>query len=221
MKRFYNCILIFLIIFSTTLSFHIAPTFFEKRIDAGGGYQEFTLYNNSTKTQRFKVAALPGTGGYNGDMDKWVEFSPKIITIKPKSKNILKVYVKAPKNLEEGEYSTFLNFKSVPLPDLNREDGKTVAAAASIGLNVNIEVIGYVGNLKPKLEITNLEVSDNKDGSALVSLDVKNNTPKRGVWYNIDVMRGNESSESIEKGRIAKGGTDKVTFTMKNMKKKD
>ncbi|MGL6118922.1 MAG: hypothetical protein ACRC0V_00290 [Fusobacteriaceae bacterium] len=221
MKRFYNCVLIFLIIFSTTLSFHIAPTFFEKRIDAGGGYQEFTFYNNSTKTQRFKVAALPGTGKYDGDMDKWVEFSPKIITIKPKSQNILKVYVKAPKNLEEGEYSTFLNFKSVPLPDLNRDDGKSVAAAASIGLNVNVEVIGYVGDLKPKLQITNLNVTENKDGKAVVSFKVKNNTPKRGVWYNIDVMRGNESSESTEKGRIAKNSSDEITLTMKDMKKND
>ena len=221
MRRIYLLISTFLLIFFTTFSFHIAPTFFEKRIDAGGGYQEFIMYNNSLKTQRFKVTALPGTGSYGGHMDKWVEYSPKIITIKPKSQSTLKVYIKAPKGTPEGEYSTFLNFKSVPVPDITRDDGKTVAAAASIGLNVNMEVIGYVGDFKPKLEITNLKVTENKEGQAVVSFKVKNNTLKRGIWYNIDVMRGNESHESVEKGRIGIGKTDEVTLTMKNMKKRD
>lgn len=218
MKKF---ILTFFLLFSTTFSFHIAPTFFEKRIDAGGGYQEFTMYNNSLKTQRFKVTALPGTGEYNGHMDKWVEYNPKIITIKPKSQSILKVYVKAPKGTPEGEYSTFLNFKSVPVPNLEKDDGKTVAAAASIGLNINMEVLGYVGDLKAKLEITNLKVTENKEGQAVVSFKVKNNTLKRGIWYNIDVMTGNESHESVEKGRIKIGKTHDITLTMKNMKKND
>lgn len=221
MRRIYLLISTFLLIFFTTFSFHIAPTFFEKRIDAGGGYQEFIMYNNSLKTQRFKVTALPGTGSYGGHMDKWVEYSPKIITIKPKSQSTLKVYIKAPKGTPEGEYSTFLNFKSVPVPDITRGDGKTVAAAASIGLNVNMEVIGYVGDFKPKLEITNLKVTENKEGQAVVSFKVKNNTLKRGIWYNIDVMSGNESHESVEKGRIGIGKTDEVTLTMKNMKKRD
>ncbi|WP_281699735.1 hypothetical protein [Cetobacterium somerae] len=221
MRKTYQIFLTFLLIFSTTFSFHIAPTFFEKRIDAGGGYQEFIMYNNSTKTQRFKVTALPGTGKYGGHMDKWVEYNPKIITIKPKSQSILKVYVKAPQGTPEGEYSTFLNFRSVPVPDITRDDGKTVAAAASIGLNVNMEVIGYVGDFKPKLEITNLKVTENKEGQAVVSFKVKNNTLKRGVWYNIDVMTGNESHESVEKGRIGIGKTDEITLTMKKMKKRD
>lgn len=212
---------LFFLTFSITFAFHIAPTFFEKRIDAGGGYQEFIMYNNSTKTQRFKVSALPGTGTYGGHMDKWVEYNPKIITIKPKSQSILKVYIKAPKGTPEGEYSTFLNFKSVPIPDIMKDDNKTIAAAANIGLNVNMEVIGYVGELKSKLEITNLKVTENNEGQAVVSFKVKNNTLKRGVWYNIDVMAGNEGHESIEKGRIGIGKTDEITLTMKKMKKRD
>ena len=221
MRNIYHLLLFFLLIFYTTIPFHIAPTFFEKRIDAGGGYQEFIMYNNSTKTQRFKVTVLPGTGEFNGHMDKWIEYNPKIITIKPKSQSAIKVYIKAPKGTPEGEYSTFLNFKSVPVPDITKDDGKTAAAAANIGLNINMEVVGYVGDLKSKLEITNLKVTENNEGQAVVSFKVKNNTLKRGIWYNIDVMSGNESHESVEKGRIGIGKTDEVTLTMKNMKKRD
>ncbi|ERT69855.1 hypothetical protein [Cetobacterium somerae] len=211
----------FLLIFTTVFPFHIAPTFFEKRIDAGGGYQEFIMYNNSLKTQRFKVTALPGTGEFNGHMDKWIEYNPKIITIKPKSQSALKVYIKAPKGTPEGEYSTFLNFKSVPMPELKKDDGKTAAAAASIGLNINMEVVGYVGDLKPKLEIINLSVVENKDGQAVVSFKVKNNSIKRGVWYDVDIIHNDGNSESIEKGRIGVGQTDDITLTMKKMKKND
>lgn len=221
MRRIYSLILTFLLIFSTALSFHIAPTFFEKRIDGPGGYQEFTMYNNSTKTQRFKVTTLPGTGEYNGHMDKWVEFSPKIITIKPQSQSILKVFVKAPKGTPEGEYSIFLNFKSVPVPDITKDDGKTVAAATRFALDINMEVVGYIGDLKPKLDISNLKVTENNDGKAVISFNVKNNTLKRGVWYDIDVIKNNGGYESIEKGRVGVGKIDEVTLTMKNIKKGD
>lgn len=212
---------LFFLTFSITFSFHIAPTFFEKRIDKGGGYQEFTMYNNSLKTQRFKVIALPGSGKYQGHMNEWTEFSPKIITIKPKSQSVLKVYIKTPKGTLEGEYSTFLNFKSIPVPEIMKSEKEKVSAMENIGVNVSMEVIGYVGDLKAKLEITDLKVTENKDGQAVVSFKVKNNTLKRGVWYNIDVMTGNESHESVEKGRIGIGKTDEITLTMKKMKKRD
>lgn len=219
--RILKIISILIFYYVTSFSFSLTPTFFEKRIDKAGGYQEFTMHNNSNKTQRFKITALPGTGKYNGDMNDWVDFSPKIITIKPQSKNTLKVFVKAPKGTEEGEYSTFLNFKSIPVPDLMRDDGKSVEAAAHMGLNVNIELIGYVGEHKAKLEINNLKVTENSYGKAVVSFNVKNNTLKRGIWYDVDVIEANGNYESIEKGRIGKGKADEVTLTMKKIKKND
>ena len=221
MRRIYLLITTFLLIISTAFSFHITPTFFEKRIDGPGGYQEFTMYNNSLKTQRFKVTALPGTGTYGGHMDKWVEYSPKIITIKPQSQSTLKIYIKAPKGTPEGEYSTFLNFKSVPVPDITKDDGKTVAAAARMALNVNLEVVAYVGDLKPKLEISNLKISENKEKETVISFNVKNNTSKRGIWYNIDIIGNNDGYETLEKGRIGVGATQDVVLTMKKMKKSD
>ncbi len=167
------------------------------------------------------MTALPGTGRYNGDSDKWIEYSPKIITIKPQSKSVLKVFIKAPKNTEEGEYSSFLNFVSVPVPELEKSDGQTVAAAARMGLDVSIEIIGYVGNLKPKLEIVDIKTSENSDGKTELAFKVKNNTDKRGVWYNVDVLRGNENYESMERGRIGVGKSDEFKMVLKDMKRKD
>lgn len=221
MKNIFKIALTFIVIFTSTFSFHIAPTFFEKRIDGPGGYQEFTMYNNSNKAQRFRVTPLPGTGNYNGHFDKWMEVSPKIITIKPQSSSVLKVYVKAPQGVKEGEYSGFLNFTSVPIPELQKDDGQTTAAAARMGLNVNVEIIGYVGDLKSNLEITNLKVENNKEGKVVVSFKVKNNTPKRGVWYNVDILKANEGYETLEKGKIGVNQTEDVVITLNSLKKNE
>lgn len=214
-------ILIFLLIFSTTFSFHIAPTFFEQRIDGGGGYQEFTLINNSDKTQRFKVTPLPGSSKYQGDMDKWIETAPKVITVKPQSSSVLKVFIKAPKDTPIGEYSSFLNFKSIPVPDLAEKKEGTITPTTVIGLSVNVEIIGYVGESIPKLKIENLKIDEDKNGNAIVTFKVKNNTENRGVWYNIDILKNSDDFETTEKGRVKVGQTDDIKIIANNIKKRE
>lgn len=219
MRRIYLLISTFLLIFFTTFSFHMTPTFYEQRIDGPGGYKEFILKNTSNETLRYKIAFLPGLGKF-GHMDKWVEYSPKVITIKPQSQSILKVYIKAPKGSPDGEYSTLLNAKTIPVPKIERQPNE-VAAAARLGLNVSIEIVGYVGDLKANLNVTNLKVSEDKDGKAVVTFDIKNNTPKRGVYYSVEILESNQNFETMEKGRIGVGKTDKVKITLDKMKKRD
>ncbi|MCX3066798.1 hypothetical protein OQE61_04745 [Cetobacterium somerae] len=219
MRRLHLFVTTFLIIISTTFSFHITPTFFEKRIDGSGGYEEYVLKNNTNETVRYKIEFLPGLGKF-GHMDKWVEYNPKIITIKPQSQSTLKVYIKAPKGTTEGEYSTLLNAKTIPVPKLEKQPNE-VAAAARLGLNINVEIVGYVGDLVANLEITNLKVNEDKEGKAIVIFDVKNNTLKRGVYYSVEVLESNGNFETTEKGRVGVGKTDKVKITLDKMKKRD
>lgn len=219
MRRLHLFVTTFLLIISTTFSFHITPTFFEKRIDGSGGYEEYVLKNNTNETVRYKIEFLPGLGKF-GHMDKWVEYNPKIITIKPQSQSTLKVYIKAPKGTTEGEYSTLLNAKTIPVPKLEKQPNE-VAAAARLGLNINVEIVGYVGDLVANLDITNLKVNEDKEGKAIVIFDVKNNTLKRGVYYSVEVLESNGNFETTEKGRVGVGKTDKVKITLDKMKKKD
>ncbi|MGL5780300.1 hypothetical protein [Cetobacterium sp.] len=219
MRRLHLFVTTFLLIISTTFSFHITPTFFEKRIDGSGGYEEYVLKNNTNETVRYKIEFLPGLGKF-GHMDKWVEYNPKIITIKPQSQSTLKVYIKAPKGTTEGEYSTLLNAKTIPVPKLEKQPNE-VAAAARLGLNISVEIVGYVGDLAANLEITNLKINEDKEGKAIVIFDVKNNTLKRGVYYSVEVLESNGNFETTEKGRVGVGKTDKVKITLDKMKKKD
>ncbi|MGL5316156.1 MAG: hypothetical protein ACRC92_23060 [Peptostreptococcaceae bacterium] len=220
MQNFFKGVFLFLVIFKFSFSFHIAPTFFEKRIDTGGGYQEFILKNNTNRTARYKISFLPGLGKF-GHMDKWVEYNPKIITVKPQGESILKVYIKAPKGTPEGEYSALLNAKTVAVPKIDRQPDEEVSAAARMGLDVSMEVVGYVGELNANLAISNFKVSEDKDGKTIVTFNLKNNTPKRGVYYSVEILEGNQNFETVEKGRIAVGKSDEIKITLNKMKKRD
>lgn len=213
-------ITLFFMIFVTTFTFNVTPTFFEKRLDAEGGYQEYVLKNNSDSTIRYKVSVLPGLGKLPS-MDQWVEYSPKVITVKPKSESILKVYIKSPKGTPEGEYSALLNMKTINLPKMPKDDGQTVAATTRLGIDVSLEISGYVGDFPSKLEILNLKMVENKDKKNVLTFNVKNKTQKRGVYYTIDVIGKNGTYVSLEKGRIKPDGDDEVKITLNEAKKSD
>lgn len=220
MRRIYSLILTFLLIFTATLSFHIAPTFFEKRIDGSGGYQEYIFKNNTNSMVRYKVSFLPGLGRFS-HMNDWIEYSPKILTIKPQSESVLKVFIKAPKGIPEGEYSAVLNMKTINLPKLEKDDGKSVAAKTRLNVDISLELIGYYGNLEPKLEVSNLKLDENKDKKLVLSFNVKNRTFKRGVYYTIDILGKNGIYTSLEKGRVEPNKIDDIKITLPKAKKSD
>lgn len=211
-------VILFFTVFISIFSFSITPTYFEKRIDAGGGYQEFILKNNTNSMVRYKVSIFPGLGKFP-NMNEWIEFSPGILTIKPQSESILKLYVKAPKDTLEGEYSAILNLKTMNLPKLGKNDGKSVAATTRLGVDVSLEIVGHVGNLEPKLEILDLKVTEDRDNNSILSFNVKNNTPKRGVYYTIDILKNNGIYKSLEKGRVEFNSTSKIEIKLSDVRK--
>lgn len=212
--------LVFLLICLQLQAFNLTPTFFEKRIDGGGEYQEFVFKNDTDRTARYKISFLPGLGKF-GNMSEWINYSPKILTIKPKSQGVLKVHIKAPNGTKEGEYSALLNAKTLPVPKLDRSPDEIVSAAANIGIDVSLEIVSYVGDLKADLEITNLKVIEDKDKKGFVTFNLKSKTPKRGVYYTVEVLEGNENFESTEKGRILSGETEQIKIPLERIKKKD
>lgn len=219
MKKIYMHFIFFILIFSTTFSFHIAPTFFEKRIDGPGGYQEFTLYNNTTHTQRFKVEFYESSGNFKGSSHTWTEYSPKIVTIKPKSQSVVKVFMKAPKETPEGEYSTYINFKTIPVPELKDEKENVIQAANRLMLNVSLEIVGYVGDLKPNLEVKDLKVKNEEKAGDQISFKLLNKTLKRGIYVTVRVIEDNENFESYEIGRVGANSERDINITLKNIKK--
>lgn len=151
-----NIILIFAILGINTLATPLLPMKFDKRIDENGGYQEYQVDNPTNETLRYKIYKKPETKdlsskGIVGSMDKWIDFYPKILTIPPRSKGIVKMAIKAPKNTKPGEYAARVGTSPVAIPKVG-EKGESINAQISLPIGTEIQIFGYVGDITPKIE---------------------------------------------------------------------
>lgn len=209
-------IVFYFVIISISYSFHIVPTAFERNIDKGDGYQEFNFPNNSLETMRYKFSVSSGSKG-RGDMSPWVEVFPEVLTIKPGETGVLKVYARSPEGTPIGEYGFHLDSTPVSIPKVGK-DGKTIEANIGVKLAVSLEMIGYVGDLKPQLKILKHRIFED-NGKTKLEVTVKNNSPKRGVEYGFEVKGKNNSSVRKLVGRIYENQTVTTTFDLEGMKK--
>lgn len=217
MKKFLIAIM-GLFMYVVGFGFHIMPDSFEKRIDNGNGYQEFHFPNNSDRTIRYKFTAIPGSPG-RGDMSQWVEFYPRVLTVRPKETGMLKVYAKSPAGTPDGEYGFHLETVPVDIPQIGK-DGQEIRASVGMKIATAIEMIGYVGNLEPKLELLSHRIFE-ENGETKLEITLKNHTPKRGVEYGIEVKGKNRVNMRMEVGRIRIDETSTLVFDLKNMSEKD
>ncbi|ERT68267.1 hypothetical protein HMPREF0202_01837 [Cetobacterium somerae ATCC BAA-474] len=181
-------IILFFFMANFLFSLQIGPPMYEQRIDGNGGYREFTIKNSGDETLRYKLTILPTLENHK-DMSKWTEVSPKILTIKPGKSGKIKIYSNAPKGAEEGEYGFILSVKMIGLPRLP-EETHLIESSAKINFDVHLELFGYVGNLEPKVKLTNLKTRK-KDNQIIISGKLENLTLKRGVYCGIDIIGKN------------------------------
>lgn len=208
-------ILLFVLMTVAGYGFHIMPDGFEKRIDNGQGYQEFYFPNSGSETIRYKFTATPGSH-VRGDMSRWVEFYPKVLTVRPGETGLLKVFAKSPVGTPEGEYGFHLDAMPIPVPKIGK-DGKEIKANVGVKINASVEMIGYVGDLRPKLSLESYKVYDD-NGKTKIDIAIKNDSPKRGVEYGVEIRGKNNSSVRRTLGRIYEGQTMKTTLELPGMK---
>ena len=141
---------------------------FDKRIDGNGGYQEYQVDNPTNETIRYKIYKKSETKdlrdkGILGSMDRWIDFYPKILTIPPKSRGIVKMAIRAPKNTKVGEYAARIGTVPIAIPKAGGE-AETINAQISLTVGTEIQIFGYVGELVPKVE-GSLKVKKTQKGS--------------------------------------------------------
>lgn len=155
---------------------NLAPSSFDKNIGKGG-YQEFTLYNQTSIPFRYKITpiAMENNKKVSGDMSKWIEVYPKIVTVKPQDSQKFKVYIKAPKETIDGDYGAFLNIRQMSAPKLKNDEKENVGVGAIIMVNLNLGIYGYVGDETPKISYTMPNIYK-KDNKAYLKMKLKNET---------------------------------------------
>ncbi|MEH6711192.1 MAG: fimbria/pilus periplasmic chaperone [Paraglaciecola polaris] len=150
MKRSFSTyvglVLLMLIQFNAGAELMISPTrvVFSERDRA----QEIVLINSGSKLTTYRIEwqekkALPG-GGYASLTDqemlthqassKMLRFSPKQVRLNPGERQIIKLALRKPKGLQDGEYRSHLLFRALPAP----RDAKSEAEGMSMTLNLHM-----------------------------------------------------------------------------------
>lgn len=141
----------------------INPVIFDKRIDNGGAKEEFFV-SNPTKTEvGYRVYVEPSDNGE--DMSKWIEFYPTSLKLKPGETKKINVFIEAPEKAKKGEYTGILGIKEITVPNSLKNN----RAGVNLYTDLKIELAGFVGELKPKLEINDLKLKNKK-----LSFNIKN-----------------------------------------------
>nr|WP_317279442.1 hypothetical protein [uncultured Fusobacterium sp.] len=177
MKKIKYLLFILLVILSTaSYAMKLRPIGFDKRIDEGNGFQEFTVTNTSSEIMRFK--AFVKSTGKDTDISKLISIYPKVFTVEPLSEKTFKVYVEETQ-LPKGEYSFILGVQPVKMPKIEEEKKGKIDSSVSMQIAMQVEMMAYSGEMKDKFDI----VTDNfykQDGKKFYKAHIKNNMG-RGV----------------------------------------
>lgn len=216
MKK-YLIIILTLILNTMSLAFHVSPDGFGKRVDEGA-MQEYTFKNNTGKTIRYRFKIHPGKDGKS--MHEWIEFEPKHMTIKNAESKKLKLFVKSPKGTPVGDYNFYLGVESITLPNaLQGTKEGTAAAGSTVGISINIEMIGWVGDLPAQLKLEKYDFYE-KNGTLHMKGFVNNKTPQRFVRYMIDIIGNNGNRETFYGGVVSAKDTRNIDIPLPKFKKK-
>lgn len=162
-------VLLFLIFSVNILAYtNISPLNFDERIDGEGGYKEYTLFNSTKNKLTYKI--YPEKKQDNFDMSQWVELYPTVVSLKPGESKIIKILITSPSGLPEGEYLTNLCIKEIETPGEQEKNIKLFT-------NLKIELAGYIGNLKPILEIKKIDKNNN-----IININLRNKGLIRGKF---------------------------------------
>lgn len=157
---------------------NIHPTTFDKRIDRGGSYQEFTLHNSKSEPIMYRIYSE--TDGENSLMADGMEIYPRSLILKPGETRKIQLHIAVDEKLPPGEYSAILGVRELPVYEKAKNGNVGVTILTDFRLVLN----GYAGDIAPILKTENLKLIDEKDSESRDSLKLI------GKIENIGKLRG-------------------------------
>ncbi|MGH1456976.1 MAG: hypothetical protein ACRBDI_09365 [Alphaproteobacteria bacterium] len=171
----------FIAVHNSSASILITPT--QVVLEDRDRFAVVTLVNNGREVKSYEIGwkameMIGGNGGYKdaeygeGDFDlsQYIVFSPRRVTLVPGAKQKIRLALRRPESIPDGDYHTHLMFKSLP----NVVDDTLVAlekdhAEASVRINVNytIPVVLRVGQADYSASIGQMEMVRNTQSGAL------------------------------------------------------
>lgn len=165
--------LMFLLVSYSALAFKMEGITFNKSLK--DGYKEFIIHNEGTKKIRYRVFVRPSG---KEDITDCIEVFPKIITIEPKSSQVLKMFGKAKRELENKEYPFYLDFQQIVIPTLGKSDGQTISGTSTMSLAPSVEMKGHGGviDYSQALNLENMKFYKDEKGNLMLDAELVNNS---------------------------------------------
>jgi hypothetical protein len=203
--------LMFLLVSYSALAFKMEGITFNKSLK--DGYKEFIIHNEGTKKIRYRVFVRPSG---KEDITDCIEVFPKIITIEPKSSQVLKMFGKAKRELENKEYPFYLDFQQIVIPTLGKSDGKTISGSSTMSLAPSVEMKGHGGviDYSQALNLENMKFYKDEKGNLMLDANLVNNSHgaiEIGLnFYNRD--RSKLVSQGM--GTVPANSNEKITINL-------
>lgn len=169
--------LIFLLIYQSLFAYiNIHPTTFDKRIDFEGSYEEYTLVNTSNNPIMYRIYTEKDNNS-NLNMESFMEYYPRSLVLKPGEMGKIQLSISSNSKITEGEYSGILGIRELPV--FNEKNNKN--SGVQILTDLKLALMGYAGNISPKLIFKNLKIT-NKENKNILNGLIKNSGKLRGKY---------------------------------------
>lgn len=156
----------------------------QKKALAAGGYELLT----ESEAKTFNTAS------------QMIRFSPKQVTLKPNERQTVRLSVRRPKGLEDGEYRSHLLFKQLPIKS-NEFSGKGQGIQLDVMLSYSLPIIVRQGVRKADVEITDVNVA-NKADSTNIELDFKRTGASSTIGNVIVLWQALGMEKEVEVSRL-------------------
>jgi hypothetical protein len=144
---------------------------------------------------------------------KLLKFAPRMVRLKPQEQQTVRVAVRAPQKLEDGEYRTELNFTwmrdSEEIVDLDQFNQQLATHTASVtarivirdepGKEIYVPVIVRIGELEATGKLTDLQLASTEETTTLrLTITRQGNRSLHGDLLIYGLNRDNEKSELLQ-----------------------
>ena len=132
---------------------------------------DMTLANSTNKSNTYRMEwsfnKMTESGGYekleaplnpNFDFSKNVVFTPRQVTLPPGSRQSIRLSLRRPPDLPEGEYRAHLNFRRLANSRAERGPGQGVGARIGVNVGFSVPVIVRVGAYDAQASISDVQL---------------------------------------------------------------
>ncbi|MGS0692610.1 fimbrial biogenesis chaperone [Shewanella sp. 30m-9] len=147
---------------------------------------EIVLINSSSEIKTYRLQwqekLAVSNGGYKEltaeeaigypSASKMLRFSPRQVTLKPNERQIVRLGLRRPKDLADGEYRSHLKLEALPPKRAKKSDGE-MSINLDVLLSYSLPVIVRQGKANPKVEITAKELRfDQHSGKTVLNVNL-------------------------------------------------